>query len=179
MLVFSAKDMTFLFQTQHLNDVYLWALLTWPCGHCSCVIGGGWVLGHFPGLQLPRWRGTELARLFRLEERLMGSLWLSVDSMRPRLSSQIAFSFQGHTCGIWKFPGKGSNQSCSCRSTATATATRDPRCICNLQCSSRQCGILNPPSKARDQTPILMDISQVLNLLSHNGNSFLDGFCGG
>ena len=23
------------------------------------------------------------------------------------------FAFQGHTCSIWKFPGKGSNQSCS------------------------------------------------------------------
>ena len=24
-------------------------------------------------------------------------------------------SFQGHTCGIWKFPGQGSNLSCSCQ----------------------------------------------------------------
>ena len=27
------------------------------------------------------------------------------------------FSFQGHTHGTWKFPGKGSNPSCSCRPT--------------------------------------------------------------
>ena len=27
------------------------------------------------------------------------------------------FLFQGCTCGIWKFPGQGSNQSCSCQPT--------------------------------------------------------------
>ena len=27
------------------------------------------------------------------------------------------FAFEGHTCGIWKFPGEGSNRSCSCWST--------------------------------------------------------------
>ena len=27
------------------------------------------------------------------------------------------FIFQGCTCGIWRFPGQGSNQSCSCQST--------------------------------------------------------------
>ena len=42
-----------------------------------------------------------------------------------------------------------------------STATRDPSCICNLHHSSWQCQILNPMSKARDQTHILMDISQV------------------
>ena len=49
---------------------------------------------------------------------------------------------------------------------ATATATRDPNLICNLQQSSLQCQILNPPSEARG-----MDTSQVLNPLIHNGNS--------
>ena len=43
--------------------------------------------------------------------------------------------------------------------------------ICNLHHSSQQHQILNPLSKATDQTCILMDTSQVLNLLSHNGNS--------
>ena len=37
--------------------------------------------------------------------------------------------------------------------------------------SLQQYQILNPLSKARAQTHILMDTSQVLNLLSHNGNS--------
>ena len=43
----------------------------------------------------------------------------------------------------------------------TATATPDPSHICNLHYSSQQCHILNPLSKARDQTRILMDISWV------------------
>ena len=34
----------------------------------------------------------------------------------------------------------------------TATATKDPRCICDLHCSSWQCWLLNPLSEARDQT---------------------------
>ena len=39
-----------------------------------------------------------------------------------------------------------------------------------------QCQIFNPLSEARDQTHILMDTSQVLNPLSHNGNSSLRSF---
>ena len=41
---------------------------------------------------------------------------------------------------------------------ATATATPDPNHVCDLRLSSRQCQILNPPSKGRDATHILMDI---------------------
>ena len=52
----------------------------------------------------------------------------------------------------------------------TATAMRDPKCVCKLHCSLWQCHILNPLNEARDQTRILKDTSQVLNLLSHNGN---------
>ena len=55
--------------------------------------------------------------------------------------------------------------------TDTDTATLDPSCICDLHCSLWQHRILNPLSKARDRTCILMDTSQVLNVLSHNGNS--------
>ena len=47
------------------------------------------------------------------------------------------------------------------------------RHILPLHHSSRQCQILNPLGEARDQTCILMDTSQVLNPLSHNGNSCL------
>ena len=54
---------------------------------------------------------------------------------------------------------------------ARATATRDPSLGCNPHHSSWQHWILNPPSKARDQTHIFMDTNQVVNLLSHNGNS--------
>ena len=48
----------------------------------------------------------------------------------------------------------------------TATATQDPSCICDLYHSSQQCQIPDPLSKARDQTQILMDPSQIHFLLS-------------
>ena len=53
----------------------------------------------------------------------------------------------------------------------TATEMQDPSRVCGLHHSSWQCWILNPQSKASDQTWILMDASQIRNLLSHNGNS--------
>ena len=40
---------------------------------------------------------------------------------------------------------------------ATATAMPDSSCIFDLHCSSWQCQILNPLSRVRDQTHILMD----------------------
>ena len=43
----------------------------------------------------------------------------------------------------------------------TATATPDPSHVSNLHYSSWQHWILNPLSKARDQTCILMDTSHV------------------
>ena len=52
-----------------------------------------------------------------------------------------------------------------------ATAFRDLSRVCDLHHSSRRCWILNPLSKARGQTHILMDPSQVRLLLSHEGNS--------
>ena len=54
---------------------------------------------------------------------------------------------------------------------ARATAMPDPSCLCDLHHSSPQHRILNPLSKARDQTCILMGTSQVCNSLSHNRNS--------
>ena len=44
---------------------------------------------------------------------------------------------------------------------ARATAMQDPNRICYLHHSSRQRQILNPPSKSRDRTRILMDASQI------------------
>ena len=52
-----------------------------------------------------------------------------------------------------------------------AIATWHPSCIWDLCCSSRPCPILNPLSRARDWTRILMDTGCVLNPLSLNGNS--------
>ena len=53
----------------------------------------------------------------------------------------------------------------------TATETWDPSRICNLHYSSQECRILNPLNKGKDRTHILMDTSQILNPLSHSGNS--------
>ena len=55
----------------------------------------------------------------------------------------------------------------------TATATRDLNRIYNLYCSFWQCQILSPLSQARDRIHILMDTSQVLNLLSRRENSMV------
>ena len=53
----------------------------------------------------------------------------------------------------------------------TATAVQHPSHIQGLRHSLWQCRILNPLIEARDRTHIIMDTSQVLNLLSHNGDS--------
>ena len=52
----------------------------------------------------------------------------------------------------------------------TATAMWDPSHRCGIHHSSQQCQILNPLSKAKDQTFILMDTGQVRNLLSQCRN---------
>ena len=44
---------------------------------------------------------------------------------------------------------------------AAASATWDLSLVCDLHRSSQQCRILNPLSKAREQTRGLMDTSQV------------------
>ena len=56
---------------------------------------------------------------------------------------------------------------------ATATAMRDLSLIHDLHHSSEHHQILNPQSKPRGQTHILMDPSKILNPLSHNRVSYL------
>ena len=53
----------------------------------------------------------------------------------------------------------------------TATTTQDPRHICDCQSSLPRHQILNPLSKARDQTLILMDTSQFCFCCSTMGTS--------
>ena len=43
----------------------------------------------------------------------------------------------------------------------TATAMWDPSHVCDPHLSSQQPQVANPLSEARDQTPILMDTSQI------------------
>ena len=43
------------------------------------------------------------------------------------------------------------------QASATATATLDLSCLCGLSCSLLQCRILNPLSKVRDGTYILIE----------------------
>ena len=65
----------------------------------------------------------------------------------------------------------GTSQELQLPAYTTATATLDLSCTCELRHGSRQYQDPNPLSEARDQTYILMNTSQVLNPLSHNGNS--------
>ena len=63
------------------------------------------------------------------------------------------FAFQGHSWSL--------ELQLPAYATATATATQDLSSFCDLYHGSWQCWILNPLSRARDQTRILMDISRV------------------
>ena len=58
-------------------------------------------------------------------------------------------------------PGLGIELELKLPGCTTATAMPDPSYIFDLQHSSWQHRILNPLSKARDRTCILMDISRV------------------
>ena len=68
---------------------------------------------------------------------------------------------------MWNFPKLGVKSKLQL--PAYSHSKWDP--ICDLHHSSKQLCILNPLSKARDQTRILMDTSWILNPLSHNRNS--------
>ena len=70
-----------------------------------------------------------------------------------------------------ELPRLGVQSELQLLSYATATATWNLSHFCDLQHSSRKRRILNPLSKARDRTCLLMDTSQIINPLSRNGNS--------
>ena len=55
------------------------------------------------------------------------------------------------------------------RIRATATATPDLGCVCKLHHSSRQCQILNPLSKSRDRTCVLVNPSHTRLHCSRTG----------
>ena len=87
------------------------------------------------------------------------------------LSLNLFFFFSGPRPQHVEVPRLGVESELQLPACTTATAMPDPSCICDLHRSSWQHRILNPLSRARDRTCILMDTSQVLHPLSHSGNS--------
>ena len=71
----------------------------------------------------------------------------------------IFFAFLRLHPGIRKFLGLAVNLELQV--LAYTTATWDPSHVCDLHHGSQQCQILNPLSKAMDQTRVLMDHSWV------------------
>ena len=55
-----------------------------------------------------------------------------------------------------EFPRLGVELELQLPAYTTATATQDPSCVCDLHHGSQQHQILNPLSKARDRTCVLM-----------------------
>ena len=74
---------------------------------------------------------------------------------------------------VWHMDTSGLGVKSKLPACTTARAMPDLSPIHNLHRSSRPHRTLNPLSAAKDQTRILMDNSQLLNLLSHNGNSLI------
>ena len=88
----------------------------------------------------------------------------------------FVFVFLGPYLWHMEGPRLGVESKLQLLAYASAAAMLDLSHICDLHHSLWQHRILNPLGKARDQTHILMDTSQVLNPLSHNGNSCLQTF---
>ena len=75
-----------------------------------------------------------------------------------------------------EFPRLGVESKLHLPAYATAIAMLELSYTCDLHCIFQQRQQLNPLSEARDQTCTLMDTSWVLNLLSHNRNSYMHVF---
>ena len=76
-----------------------------------------------------------------------------------RVSPRAAWSKRGHSARpstVSCFPIMKMSVS-AVENIHNPTATRDPSHICDLQCSSGQCRVLNPLSKAGHQTCILTE----------------------
>ena len=118
-----------------------------------------------------------LGNVLALENITVGGGWGDQRSMSTQSFLSFIFffggggSFQGHTLKrrYMELPRLGVEWELQPPAYTTATATPDWRHVCNLHHSLQQYQILNPLSKAMEQTCILMDTSQVL--LSRNGNS--------
>uniref|UniRef100_A0A8D0QRP6 Origin recognition complex subunit 2 n=1 Tax=Sus scrofa TaxID=9823 RepID=A0A8D0QRP6_PIG len=97
--------------------------------------------------------------------------FLRYQSYKINFLNFFFFTFLGLHSWHMEVPRLGVESELQLPAYTTATGMPDPSGVCDLHHSSQQRQILNPLSEARDQTCILMDTGQVLNLLSHNGNS--------
>ena len=75
----------------------------------------------------------------------------------------LSFVFLGSHLGHMEIPRLGVQLEPQLLAYTTAIAMKDPSHIFELHHSSWQCKILNPLSKARDRTHILMDTSWVVS----------------
>ena len=81
----------------------------------------------------------------------------------------VVFIFLGPDLLRMEVPGLGVKSELQLLAYATATAMQNPSHICNLNHSSWQYHILNPLSRARDQTWVLMHASRVCFLWATTG----------
>ena len=77
------------------------------------------------------------------------------------LKKNFFFVFLGPHPWHMEVLGLGVKSELQLPTYTTATAMPDPSCVSDLHHSSRQCQILNPLNKARDQTCVIMDTSQI------------------
>ena len=136
---------------------------------CSCLLVSR---GHLHSLAC--------GLILRLQANQAVSLIFLFDSYSPAptffLFGQLVLCFLGPHPWHMGVLRLGSNRSCNCQLIPQAQQCRVLATSANLHCSSEQHQILNPLSKARDWTHILMDTSWVHNPVSHNGipsSSFL------
>ena len=94
-----------------------------------------------------------LANIFLLWLVLSFSLWC----LLIKGSLIFFFCFLGPLLWHMEVPRLGVESELQLQAYNTATATPDPSHILDLHCSLQQSWILNPPSKARDQTRVLTD----------------------
>ena len=93
----------------------------------------------------------------------------NLDKEEPcqKLYTNLFSSFLGPHPWHMEVPRTGVESELQLPTYARATATPHLSSICDLHHSSQQRQLLNPLSKVRDQTCILMDASQILYPLSH------------
>ena len=132
-------------------------------------------LGGGGGRFLPAFRATCLCIYELVNSVLVRFLWVPVVRAWHCVWFCMSFFFFFFFLGphLWHMgvPTLGVESALQLPTYTTAKATLDPSCNRDLNHSFWQFHIFNPLSKARDRTRILMDTSQVLNPLNHNGNS--------